>query len=244
MPRLHSCPYPMRSWLHSHCQCLPGCPTTGRSGVANMSRYICHRTGTRSPHIHGFQLPQPSLFGPDSNLRGEQLEEFIFAHTLSVENVGQTPTFRNVRTATCIDTTLSRDLQGATVAGWRVDDCYNASDHASIHFSVLTGFERILPSRPWAKADWATFHDLLREQHFYIPNTMTQKKLDKLVQKLYAAIDEALNIACPMTPGHLRDRNNIWFTEWMEALRVRVERHYRRQRRSPTPQNIDLFKTT
>ena len=73
---------------------------------------------------------------------------------------------------------------------------------------------------------------------------MTQKKLDKLVDKMNDAINTALNKACPLTPGHHRDRNNPWYTEWMEVLRRRLERHYQKQRINPSPTNTQRFKTT
>ena len=73
---------------------------------------------------------------------------------------------------------------------------------------------------------------------------MTNKKLDKLLQKLYRSIYSALDQFCPLTSGHRRDLNQTWYTEWMQALRSRVERHYQQQRRSPTPRNVELFRAS
>ena len=72
------------------------------------------------------------LFGPDSNVRGEELEDLILDHGLSVENLGNTPTFEtrrgNCHIATHIDITLSRDLP-YELQRWHVSQEYNASDH-------------------------------------------------------------------------------------------------------------------
>ena len=80
------------------------------------------------------------------------------------------------------------------------------------------------PSRRWHKADWAHFRELMSEKEVPVPQTMTQKKLDKLVHKVNSNNTEALDTVCPLTPGHYRDPNNQWFTQWMQALRDRVER--------------------
>ena len=63
------------------------------------------------------------LYGPDTNQRGEELEDFILANSLSVENYGQTPTFQinrgNHQIGTHIDVTLSRDLTNP-IKDWAV----------------------------------------------------------------------------------------------------------------------------
>ena len=184
------------------------------------------------------------MFGPDTNARGRDLEDVVFRYGLTVENRGQTPTFQTTIARTCVDITLTRGLSAGCVHNWRVDCNYNASDHNSIRFGLDLSFERIPPTRPWAKADWGEFSRRLSDARVLIPRTMTQKKLDKLVVKLNGVIIEALDHACPLTPGHTRDRNNKWFTGWMDNLRIRVERHYQRQKRRPSPNNILLFKST
>ena len=53
-----------------------------------------------------------TLYGPDTNQRGELMEEFILENGLMVENVGVTPTFATWRAdrwmESCIDVTLSK----------------------------------------------------------------------------------------------------------------------------------------
>ena len=55
-----------------------------------------------------------TLYGPDSNARGERLEEFLLLAGLYIENRGQVPTFdvvRNgVRIQSCIDITVTKNL--------------------------------------------------------------------------------------------------------------------------------------
>ena len=77
------------------------------------------------------------LFGPESNSRGEQLEEFIIDNGLAVENIGNTPTFQATRQsceiATHIDVTLSKGL-GSLIKNWEVNTNFNGSDHNTIEF--------------------------------------------------------------------------------------------------------------
>ena len=53
-----------------------------------------------------------TLYGPDNNARGDDMEDFILRHAFQVENIGQVPTFEvrraNTNVATHIDVTLSR----------------------------------------------------------------------------------------------------------------------------------------
>ena len=69
-----------------------------------------------------------TLFGPDSNTRGDELDDFIIINGLLVENVGNVATFRttrgNTQINTFIDVTLSYDLTG-NIRNWRVDSSFN-----------------------------------------------------------------------------------------------------------------------
>ena len=112
----------------------------------------------------------------------------------------------------CIDATLTRDIPGGLLQDWHVNLTYNGSSHHTIRFSFALDFEYVPSSRPWARMDWGLFYQFLEDQQFYVPLSMTDKKLDKLVCKLYRAINEALNHTCPLTPGHFRGKNNTWFT--------------------------------
>ena len=125
-----------------------------------------------------------------------------------------------------------------------MDTTYNASDHHSICFTLQFGFKYVPPTRHWARAYWSKFREIMSDQDIYIPDTITDKKLDKLLQKLYNSISYALDQSCPLTTGHRRDPNQTWYTEWMQTLRDRVARHYSKQRRSPTPCNIELFQAS
>ena len=71
-----------------------------------------------------------TLFGPTQNARGDELDEFIFANGLVVQNRCQTPTYRRINAATYIDVTLSKNCQA--IQDWEVDSAFNHSDHSTI----------------------------------------------------------------------------------------------------------------
>ena len=159
------------------------------------------------------------LYGNETNRRGEIFEEFILAHNFKVENRGREPTFESHNGATIIDVTMTL-ATSLSVSDWQVDRSYNGSDHNTITFSL--GREKIQdsPHRPWNKADWFLFRDLLQKETFNIPSLITDKKLDRLLDSLYKKINAALGSACPLTTAHSRDLNNRWFDDRVEELRL------------------------
>ena len=140
-----------------------------------------------------------------------------------------------------IDVTLSHSLPGV-VKGWHVSRQYNAFDHNYIFYDLDLNMETIPPRRPWHRADWTLFTEMLRTTEYYIPDTLTQKKVDKLLKQVDTSINKALDASCPLTKGHKRDPANKWYNDWLLHLSKRVDERYQRQRRYPTPGNIDMFK--
>ena len=68
-----------------------------------------------------------TLYGKESNARGEELEELFIKYGILTENIGLTPTFSARREEgtinSIIDITLTRGLRGR-IKNWRVDtDC-------------------------------------------------------------------------------------------------------------------------
>ena len=125
------------------------------------------------------------LYGPDSNPRGEELENFILEHGLMVENVGMRPTFQAKRKtctiATHIDVTLSRGLSGV-IKNWEVNLDFNGSDHNTILFRMEdqcdTRREKV---RVWDSTNWLFFKDELSKNArlLTIPDMLNEKKVVK-----------------------------------------------------------------
>ena len=92
-----------------------------------------------------------TLYGPDQNQQGTDLEDFLFRHGLNVENVGTVPTFQTSARSSSIDVTLTGDLSTA-ISGWKVETQFNGSDHNTVMFDLRRGFEYVPTSRPWDRA--------------------------------------------------------------------------------------------
>ena len=186
-----------------------------------------------------------SLFGPTNNARGDQLEDFIMHHGLSVENTGNTPTFETRRGAcmieTFIDVTLSRDVPGL-VSRWTVDRGYNASDHNTIRFSIESVPRKKTQIRPWSKADWPLFSKHLANANYRIPEGISMKKLDRLLQRLYDLIEEGLDKACPKVYISGKIHTGHWATEEHAQKKSEVAALYKKARLSGTNLDWETYK--
>ena len=160
----------------------------------------------------------------ESDERGQHLEEFILRHSLHVVNSGWVPTFQTVRASSIIDVTMVR---GATVRNWEVSQDYNASDHNSIYFSVVADTQPAKEFRPWHSTDWVTFTRAL-DGGYNIPETMTIKKLDKMVGYMYSRLNDALDEACPQVLVLPKLTGNRWMTSQLRHLRRKVSVLYKR----------------
>ena len=104
-----------------------------------LSNVIKYSSKKKYPVLLGLDTNAHStLYGPISNPRGEEIEDFITVNGLRVENVGEIPTFETVRggraIATFIDLTLTYNFNN--IADWHVDQSYNGSDHNTIYFII------------------------------------------------------------------------------------------------------------
>ena len=53
---------------------------------------------------------------------------------------------------------------------------------------------------------------------------MTDKKLYKLMDKVYFTINQTLDKACPKKLAGFRDFNNPWYTDRLEKIRSQVKK--------------------
>ena len=182
-----------------------------------------------------------SLYGPDTNRRGKDVEQFLLRHNLQLENVGQTPTFQATRASSCIDITITNKLPNM-IKGWHVDQTYNASDHNTIFYKLLTEKITIEPRRLWSKMDWPGFSDCLKNASITLPENITDKKLDKLTTKLYSALNDAINKNAPLTNSYKRQPNNPWYDERLSELRERVGKAHKLLRSHPSTTNHSNYR--
>ena len=186
-----------------------------------------------------------SLYGPDNNARGNAFEDFIMQYGLNVENIGNTPTFEIVRGArhikTHIDVTLTRDLT-ANVLNWRVLADYNASDHNTVRYEIESRQPEPELIRPWSKADWETLANCLKKAEYNVPRDMSMKKLDRLVERLYKILDNALDKACPKIEVKPVVGKVHWATDRHEKGKKKVNALYKHAKETKDQNDWNAYK--
>ena len=171
-----------------------------------------------------------ALFGNTDNQRGGAFEDFVLQYGLGIENVGTVPTFEiqrgNKLIQTYIDVTLTRGLS-ARVQNWHVDRSYNASDHNTIVFGVDSHKPEPELVRPWSKADWQVFKKELAQAEYGVPEAMSMKKLDKLLERAYKILNSALDVACPQVSFVPAVKASEWATDKHVEERKKVSEAYK-----------------
>ena len=180
------------------------------------------------------------LYGSTTNRRGEDFEAFIVRNELFVENVGISPTFETFRgdswRSSLVDVTLTK---GVRVVDWLVDRSYNGSDHNSINFKIDVDPIPLKEVRPWSKAKWKAFHDIL-DREYEIPDVVSIRKLDKMVEFLYSSINTALDIACPKHEVQPKIKS-FWFNDAARDLQTKVVKCYRKAKRTRSVNDARKF---
>ena len=96
----------------------------------------------------------------------------------------------------------------------------------SVFYSVRHTMEEVPSTRPWAKANWDCFTKYLTKLALDFPETISDKKLEQQVSKLYRAINNALEVSCPMTKATQRDIVNPWYTQEVKEMQEEVHKAY------------------
>ena len=180
------------------------------------------------------------LYGNNTNRRGEDFETFIVRQGFFVENIGIFPTFETFRggrwLSSNVDVTLSR---GTRVVDWNIDRSYNGSDHNSVRFKLDLEPQQVKEVRPWSRAKWKTFSDKLNID-YVIPETVTIKKIDKMVDFMYASINEALDLACPKHEVVPKIKTH-WFDDTARNLQKKVTKCYSKAKRTKSVNDARKF---
>ena len=186
-----------------------------------------------------------SLYGLESNKRGEELEEFIINKCFVVENIGKKATFStrrgDERIETVIDVTLSRGMNDH-ITRWNVDTGFNGSDHKTITYTLTNNTINKDPVRLWDSIEWEAFTQNTRKCRLYYPQSITEKKLDKMVKCLYDVINISLDITNPKTPKDSKNRDFFWFTNEHQKIKARVNKLYIRAIKSRKEDDRKAYK--
>ena len=174
---------------------------------------------------------------PETNARGERLEEWILLHNLRVHNNGSEPTFHRAGARTIIDMTLTRGTAiGAEVTDWEVTDAVMGSDHQLLQWripiSTIYNNGRI---RNWNKGDWLSFQICLEEVSEH-RQMMTQRDwsvdyLDAATREFEQDITDCLDQSHPKFRSKARVHGLVHFdsemTRWKKKVRA-CQSNYRK----------------
>ena len=109
----------------------------------------------------------------------------------------------------------------------QVDRGFNASDHNTITFNI--GLDDVTDKliRPWHNAKWELFTDELLTD-WDLPERMTKKKLDKMVDYFYSRVNRALVKACKMVKVTRSSRKRDWFSDKLLLFKEKLHKQYKR----------------
>ena len=171
---------------------------------------------------------------PDTNARGEELENLISETNLTVMNVGTEPTFVTSRASSIIDVTVvnAKAFAELNLSEWEVDTSNPSfSDHRYITFVMGHYSPVVKQCRNMKKANWGLFRAILSNQK----TTQVEvggANLDVCAEQLEARVGIALNAACPLRKAVDRQPMS-WWTNELESLRRQVRPLCNKQHNNP-----------
>ena len=211
-----------------------------------LTRALAYAAQNNLPVIGCFDSnAHSSLFGPFTDRRGSDLEQLLADEGLILHNDGKDPTYETLRKnkviTSMIDITVSRHID---VLNWRVNRNFNGSDHNTLLFDVLdTATEPEQFICKWHKADWPTFTKSLEDAVLYQPSILTPKKLDKMVDSLYSAIDTGLDLACPLVKAKPFKPVSHWYTKDLRLLSNQVRKQFKKAKRCKNDHESEKYRT-
>ena len=131
---------------------------------------------------------------PESNRRGEEIEELILSNSLTVINENATPTWRRGDSSSIIDIALASPQIEQEISNWQVIDDFT-SDHSALEFTLDSNQKEGV--RSLKKMDWIKFDSLLPTPAPKKDN-YTNLDLEIRAKTISRAIASAYRQACPI----------------------------------------------
>ena len=153
-----------------------------------------------------------TLWGsPETNERGEAVEDACAAYGLHCCNTGNTVTYDGVNGQTIVDITLTNDH--TLIQDWNVSDEVTLSDHRCVTYTingVLKGEPIVY--RSVKKVKWKDVADRLKSViPEIIPSEWSKASLDEATEAFTNKLKEILDEVAPMKPN--KQRKTYWWNE-------------------------------
>ena len=177
----------------------------------------------------------------EGNARGEELEDLFFEEGLTVENVGNTPTFSSHVGTSIIDVTTTNTYayNHFSVENWRVLEDEMLSDHKYINFQFVHGESVPKKLRNWKKGEWGRFQTLTRDTSHLPILKRTSQSLDECALAFETFVRTHLDEVCPLR--NTMGRKPIpWWTPDLD--RLHKEARMLGERRQHSGRVYELFR--
>lgn len=182
-----------------------------------------------------------TIWGSETNQRGELLEEYIFANNLNVENVGKIPTFIGRDCRTVIDITLTCNYDG--VKNWKVCKQLTLSDHRPISFELELNQnvvkKLVLDTKT---ANWTKFTEETDKITYELPDTISKEWLEEASRAFVSNIQMALKKSSKFKVINAKVKKPYFWNPDIENIRRNMRIAWNRYRRSKNPHYQDIFK--
>ena len=155
------------------------------------------------------------------NKRGEKLLDFILSYDLSIQNVGNSPTFINRVRQEIIDLTLTNRLAANLIQNWKVVDEDSLSDHRYIGFQLGADLSIIPEGRNPRKTDWTRYNELVDNglSNQVLPQKIhTVAKLNEYTNNFCDVLRSSYEEACPIRKER-SGKTVPWWNRELEKLR-------------------------
>jgi len=181
-----------------------------------------------------------TLWGsPDSNPRGDIMEEIIESFNLQVCNKGEVPTFNSSRGSTHIDVTLVNESfqRWMDIKDWTVDvERPSFSDHYYISFNSAT-FQPVSEYyRSFLRVDWSKFVTEIVTRFDSLPDPLIVD-LEEATNAWNSLLQDVMDKVIPLRPA-VRNRPIPWWNPGLDDLRSHISKVYAKVRRNKGGQRL------
>jgi hypothetical protein len=178
-----------------------------------------------------------------NNARGDIMEEHIFAHGLTIHNVGNQPTFASKIGKSIIDVTMSMNIgdEEVQLSHWRIDPRASLSDHRCLEFQLSLGERPPVTGRCILRADWGIFRSKLEASIWNQPKLWSWDVIEEEALSFQTEVEEALEAACPTKIIKPKKINVYWWSDKLAHLRRECRKAERKKRLFPTAERWDSY---
>lgn len=160
----------------------------------------------------------------DTNLRGEELLEFISSSELVILNQGNVPTFENRLRKEVLDVTLSTEFISEKIVDWRVSDEPSLSDHKQIRFKIITHRKITETYRNPRNTNWEHYSMNLEINLKGLNHDLrTREEVEGAAISLSEAITASYHSSCPERKK-TSNRDVPWWSNKLKRLRIRTRK--------------------